>query len=58
MEFHFKEGDQKMRTQFVECKDRRTAKNRCPWAAKVVKAFGGFICFESIVDFETWKNQK
>jgi len=44
--------------KFIECADRRTAKKRCPWAAKVVKVYGGFICFEFTTDYEIWKNQK
>ena len=47
-----------MRKQFVECKCRKTAKRRCPWASIVAKADGGYWCFESIEDYKTWKNQK
>jgi hypothetical protein len=46
-----------MKKQFVECKDRRTAKRRCPWAARIVKVEGGFMAFESVADYYTWKNQ-
>lgn len=29
-----------------------------PWAAKVVKVDGGYMAFESVADYETWKRQK
>jgi len=47
-----------MRKSMIECKDRRTAARHCPWAAKIVKVFGGYMCFESMMDYEIWKNQK
>jgi hypothetical protein len=47
-----------MRRESVWCKSRRTAKRRCPWAAKIVKVEGGFIAFESVLDYVTWKNQR
>ena len=40
-----------MRKTFVECKSRATAKRRCPWACKIIKAEGGYWCFESITDY-------
>ena len=50
--------DDKMRTEFVECKSRSTAARRCPWAAVIAKVDGGFRCFESRYDYDVWKNQK
>lgn len=47
-----------MRRQFVECAARKTAKNRCPWADKIVKCGGGYMAFESATDYNIWKNQK
>lgn len=47
-----------MRTETVECKHRSTAKRRCPWAAVIAKVEGGFMCFESVDDYRTWKNQR
>jgi hypothetical protein len=47
-----------MRKQFIECKTRRTAVLRAPWACIVAKVDGGFMAFESITDYEIWKNQK
>lgn len=37
---------------------RRTAAKLCPWAAKIVKVEGGFIAFESVADYATWRRQK
>ena len=51
-----KEGN--MRSQFIECKTRAIAARQCPWAAKIVKVEGGYRAFESIQDYNTWKNQK
>lgn len=47
-----------MRTEFVECADYRTAYRRAPWASRVAKVCGGFMAFESVNDYETWKRQK
>lgn len=29
-----------------------------PWAAKLTRVEGGYQAFESVTDWETWKNQK
>ena len=47
-----------MRTQFVQVATRKAALDACPWAAKVVKVEGGYMCFESVTDYETWRRQK
>lgn len=47
-----------MRTKFIEVADRRTAKRRAPWAAKIVKVHGGYRAFESLSDYATWRKQK
>lgn len=47
-----------MRTATIECKTRKTAIKKMPWAAKIVKVVGGYKGFESVTDYETWKNQK
>lgn len=47
-----------MRTEFIECADYRTAYRRAPWASRVAKVCGGFMAFESVDDYETWKRQK
>jgi len=40
------------------CKRAREAKKKAPWAAKVVKCDGGYLAFETITDYQTWKAQK
>ena len=47
-----------MRIKFVECKERKTAWEKCPWASVVVKVEGGFMAFESHTDYSTWISQK
>ena len=47
-----------MRVEFVETKSRYMAAKQCIWASKITKVVDGYMCFESITDFETWKNQK
>lgn len=44
-------------TRFVQCASRVTAKRHCPWAVVLAKVEGGFLCFASAVDFQTWKGQ-
>lgn len=50
--------DKQMRKSFVQCETRKQAETECPWASKIEKVEGGYMCFESISDYETWKNQK
>lgn len=47
-----------MRKVFVECKTRYQAQKECPWANNIAKVGEGFMCFETITDYEIWKNQK
>ena len=47
-----------MRTQFVETESRYFAKKQCLWSFRITKVVGGFMCFESITDYQTWNNQK
>ncbi len=47
-----------MKTETVDCRSRKTAVRRCPWAAKIVKVEGGYKCFESVQDYKTWAAQK
>jgi len=47
-----------MRQQLIEVKTRKEAEQEAPWAAKIVKVEGGYLAFESMTDYETWKNQK
>lgn len=41
--------------QFEKIED---VKDAFPSAAKIVEVCGGWICFETLTDFETWRNQK
>lgn len=47
-----------MKQQFIESSNRKDAVKQAPWAAKVVKVTGGYLAFESMTDYETWKRQK
>ena len=47
-----------MRTLFVQCRSRSTAKRRALWAAVIARVEGGFMCFESVADYQTWRNQR
>lgn len=47
-----------MRKQFVECSSRSQAAKACPWAAVIIKVDGGYMCFESVNDADTWSAQK
>jgi len=47
-----------MRKEFIECASRSTARRRAPWAAVIAKVEGGFMAFESVADYATWKKQK
>lgn len=44
---------------FVEAKTRQeaTSKKGRDWA-KIVKVFGGYMFFETIQDYKTWKAQR
>lgn len=43
---------------FEECGSRNTAKRRNPWAVRIAAVVGGYVCFETEQDYETWKKQK
>lgn len=47
-----------MRQEFIQVESRKDAIKQAPWAAKIVKVDGGYKAFESIQDYEAWKNQK
>lgn len=47
-----------MRQEFIVCNTKRAAQKSCPWASVIVKVTGGYRCFESVTDADTWKNQK
>lgn len=48
-----------MRTFFAQVETRYRAIKNCPFTpARVVKVFGGYMCFDSDNDYRVWKNQK
>ncbi len=47
-----------MRISSVDCETRKQAINLMPWASKIIKVEGGYMGFESITDYETWRKQK
>lgn len=47
-----------MKKETIQTESRKEAINQMPWAAKIVKVDGGYIGFESIVDYQIWQNQK
>ena len=47
-----------MRKAFIAANTPYQAQKECPWASHIAKACGGYWCFESYTDYETWKNQK
>jgi hypothetical protein len=47
-----------MQTKTIYDTTRAAAVKQMPWATKVVKVCGGYMGFESISDYETWKRQK
>ena len=46
-----------MRREFIEADSREEAKELCPWASTVIEVDGGWMCFESVADAETWEAQ-
>jgi len=47
-----------MKTAFVQVKTVVQARRECPWAYKCVKVEGGYQCFESEQNYNTWKSQR
>jgi hypothetical protein len=50
--------DKQMRIETINTEKRNEAVKAMPWAAKIAKVSGGFMGFESIDDYKTWKGQK
>lgn len=46
-----------MQIAYVICKDRRTAKKRCPWAVKIIRFRDGWKAFEWIENYKDWIRQ-
>lgn len=47
-----------MRRQHLDCKTAKQARELAPWAAKIVKVEGGYLAFESLTEWSTWKGQR
>lgn len=47
-----------MRQIMVTVATRQAAQKAAPWAVKIVKVDGGYIAFESIQDYATWRKQR
>lgn len=47
-----------MRKQFIQVETRKEAEKEAPWASKIVKVEGGYMAFENLGDYETWRSQK
>lgn len=41
--------------EFYPVKSYVTAKKRAPWAKRVAVVDGGFLAFESVVDYNKWR---
>ena len=42
---------------YVECKTKATARRLCPWCKGFVKAEGGYFCFDTVEEAETWEKK-
>jgi hypothetical protein len=49
---------QKERIMFVANENRKEVVKQYPSAVKIVKVCCGYMVFEFLGDYETWKNQK
>lgn len=48
-----------MRAEFLAgCKSAQEARKLAPWASKVARVEGGYMAWESLSDYETWRKQK
>lgn len=47
-----------MKVIFIQANTKKEAFGICPWASKVKKVDGGFLCFECLNDYTTWLRQK
>ena len=43
---------------FIQTDKRKEVVKEYPEAEKIVKVDGGYMAFETIEEYETWKNQK
>ena len=47
-----------MASYFIETNSRKEAEEQAEGAAVIVKVEGGYMAFEYVSDYQTWKNQK
>ena len=47
----------KMKKEMISATSAKQARKLAPWAAKVVKVEGGYMAFESVSDYQTWRKQ-
>lgn len=47
-----------MRQVFLHVQTRYQARKRAPWAAVIARCDGGWVAFESVADYHTWRAQK
>ena len=47
-----------MGSYFIEARTREAAEEQAEGAAVVVEVEGGFMAFDTVTDYEVWKNQK
>lgn len=48
----------KMRVELSTARTIRKAKKENPWAVKIVKVKGGFLCFENYANFLVWNDKR
>jgi hypothetical protein len=44
-----------MKIERIKCYDRKGAKRKAPWAARIQKIDGGFLAFESLEDYSNFE---
>ncbi len=49
--------DNTMRKEFIEGTSLKRAKKRAPWATVITKCYGGYMAFESMNEYLTWRGQ-
>lgn len=43
--------------KFCQVSSRFKAAKECPWAVRIVKVCGGYMCFSNLYDYALWSNQ-
>lgn len=43
---------------FIQVATRSEARKAAPWAEVIAKVAGGFMAFEFVTDYDTWRRQK